>query len=46
MEILFNITAFILGMVAGLKLAEFVSNKKIQKQEDDILKDRNKQYNR
>lgn len=45
MEILFNITAFILGMVAGLKLAEFVSNKKIQKQNDDILKDRQNQFN-
>jgi uncharacterized protein YneF (UPF0154 family) len=44
MGILFIITAFIMGMAAGLKLAEFISNKKIQKQNDDILKDRQEQY--
>jgi uncharacterized protein YneF (UPF0154 family) len=45
MGILFIITAFIMGMAAGLKLAEFISNKKIQKQNDDILKDRQNQFN-
>jgi uncharacterized protein YneF (UPF0154 family) len=44
MGILFIITAFIMGMAAGLKLAEFISNKKIQKQNDDILEDRTKQF--
>jgi hypothetical protein len=44
MGILFIITAFLLGMASGLKLAEFISNKKIQKQNDDILKDRQEQY--
>jgi hypothetical protein len=34
-----------MGMAAGLKLAEFISNKKIQKQNDDILKDRQNQFN-
>jgi hypothetical protein len=33
-----------MGMAAGLKLSEFISNKKIQKQNDDILKDRQEQY--
>jgi hypothetical protein len=33
-----------MGMAAGLKLAEFISNKKIQKQNDDILEDRTKQF--
>jgi len=45
MGILFIITAFILGMASGLKLAEFIANKKIQKQNDDILKDRQNQFN-
>ena len=45
MGILFIITAFLLGMAAGLKLSEFISNKKIQKQNDDILKDRQNQFN-
>jgi hypothetical protein len=44
MGILFIITAFLLGMASGLKLSEFISNKKIQKQNDDILKDRQEQY--
>jgi hypothetical protein len=44
MGILFIITSFIMGMAAGLKLSEFISNKKIQKQNDDILKDRQEQY--
>lgn len=45
MGILFIITAFLLGMASGLKLSEFISNKKIQKQNDDILKDRQNQFN-
>lgn len=45
MGILFIITSFIMGMAAGLKLSEFISNKKIQKQNDDILKDRQNQFN-
>ena len=44
MGILFSIITFILGIASGLKLAEFIDNKKIQKQNDDILKDRQKQY--
>jgi hypothetical protein len=31
-------------MAAGVKLAEFIANKKIKKENDDILKDRQKQY--
>jgi hypothetical protein len=31
-------------MAAGVKLAEFIANKKIKKENDDILKDRTKQF--
>ena len=44
MGIFFSIITFILGIATGFKLAEFIGNKKIQKENDDILKDRQKQY--
>jgi hypothetical protein len=44
MEIFLYFTIFLFGMAAGVKLAEFIANKKIKKENDDILKDRQKQY--
>ena len=45
MGIIFSIITFLLGMASGLKLAEFVNKRKIKKENDDILKDRQKQFN-
>lgn len=44
MGIIFNITIFLLGMAAGVKLSELIYKIRLKKQEDDILKDRTKQF--
>jgi hypothetical protein len=39
------ILTFLLGMAGGIKLSDFINNRKIKKQNDDILKNRQKQFN-
>lgn len=39
------ILTFLLGMAAGVKLTDLIHKMRLKKQEDDILKDRNKQFN-
>ena len=39
------ILTFFLGMAGGIKLSDFINNRKIKKQNDDILKNRQKQFN-
>ena len=45
MGIIFNITIFLLGMAAGVKLSELIYKMRLKKEEGDILKDRTKQFN-
>lgn len=44
MGIIFSIITFLLGVSSGLKLADIFNKLKIKKQNDDILKDRQKQF--